>query len=226
MNIIDRITKFGLTCDVGKKHFHCGHEYVEIGGAKWATMNVGAKCATDYGLYFQCGDTKGYTASQVGSGSGQKYFYWTDYKYCKGINHEMTKYNVTDGKFVLEAFDDAVSAAWGGGWRMPTTAEFQALGNAVNSAWTTDYQGSGVHGLVLTDKTDSAKTLFFPAAGFASNGSVYDVGFSGGYWSSSLYSGSVSSAYRLSFDSNNVNLGYNNSRYRGYPVRGVLGENS
>jgi hypothetical protein len=34
-----------------------GHDYVEIGGIKWATMNVGATKVTDVGLYFQWGDT-------------------------------------------------------------------------------------------------------------------------------------------------------------------------
>ena len=53
-----------------------GHDYVEIGGLKWATMNVGANNITDAGLYFQWGDTQGYTAAQVGSGEGQKYFGW------------------------------------------------------------------------------------------------------------------------------------------------------
>ena len=31
---------------------YVGHEYVEIGGLKWATMNVGASQPSDYGLYF------------------------------------------------------------------------------------------------------------------------------------------------------------------------------
>ena len=61
-----------------------GHEYVDLGlpsGTKWATMNVGATKPEEYGLYFAWGDTQGYTASQVGSGEGQKAFAWTDYKW-------------------------------------------------------------------------------------------------------------------------------------------------
>ena len=42
-----------------------GHEYVEIAGLKWATMNIGATSVTDYGLYFQWGDANGYTSEQV-----------------------------------------------------------------------------------------------------------------------------------------------------------------
>ena len=36
-------------------------EYVDLGlSVKWANMNVGAESETDYGLYFQWGDTVGY----------------------------------------------------------------------------------------------------------------------------------------------------------------------
>jgi uncharacterized protein (TIGR02145 family) len=203
------------------------HDFVEIGGVKWATMNVGATAVTDTGLYFQWGDTQGYTASQCGSGEGQKYFGWADYKYCSGAgtsSSAMTKYNSTDGKTVLEMSDDAARANWGGNWRMPTTAEFQALGNAVNTAWTTDYQGSGVSGLVLTDKTDDTKELFFPAAGNCYNGSVDTVGRLGFYWSSSLYSSDVQYAYRLGFNSIAVGWQSDSNRHRGLCARGVVGE--
>jgi uncharacterized protein (TIGR02145 family) len=204
-----------------------GHPYVEIGGLKWATMNVGATGVTDYGLYFQWGDTSGYTASQVGSGTGQKYFGWADYKYGNGTSSPgatgMTKYNATDGKTVLEASDDAAVANWGGSWRMPTTAEFQALGNAVNTAWTADYQGSGVRGLVLTDKKDRSKTLFFPAAGGCLNGSVKVVGDYGYYWSSSLDTGSRRTAYCLYFSSDGANWDGDGNRFCGYAVRLVVG---
>lgn len=174
-----------------------GHAYVEIGGLKWATMNIGANSVTDYGLYFQWGDTAGYTASQVGA-TGTTYakpFSWADYKFGNGTSSPgdsgMTKYNASDSKTVLDICDDAARANWGGSWRMPTTEEFAALGTATTSAWTADYQGSGVSGLVLTDKTDSSKVLFFPAAGSCSYGSVLYVGRIGYYWSSSVRSSGV-----------------------------------
>ena len=202
-----------------------GHEYVEIGGLKWATMNVGANSVTDTGLYFQWGDTSGYTASQVGSGSGQKYFGWTDYKYGNGTTSPgatgMTKYNSTDSKTVLEVADDAAQANWGGSWRMPTVDEFVALGNAVTTAWTADYQGSGVAGMTCTDKNDSSKVLFFPAAGSCGDGSVGYVGSLGSYWSGSLYSSNVQDAYILGFFNGDVNWQVYNGRCYGFAVRGV-----
>ena len=203
-----------------------GHEYVEIGGLKWATMNVGANSITDTGLYFQWGDTQGYTADQVGDGEGKKYFGWADYKYGNGGSSatSMTKYNSSDKKTVLEASDDAAQANWGGAWRMPTTAEFQALGNAVNTAWTADYQGSGVAGFVCTDKTDDTKTLFFPAAGYCNNGSVLNVGDGGLYWSSSLFAGRPQYCLGLYFGAGGVTWdNFNNYRYFGFAVRGVVG---
>ena len=217
------------------------HDFVEIGGIKWATMNVGANSITDTGLYFQWGDTQGWTSEKAccegtGSGSGDgggepvvcdegtKCFNFSDYKWTTDDGLTFTKYNYTDGIITLEEGDDAVTAAWGGQWRMPTTDEFQALGDAVNTAWTADYQGSGVAGLVLTDKTDSSKVLFFPACGYCYNGSVYSVGSYGYYWSSSLYSSDVQNAYLLYFSDSDVNWqDYNLNRFLGFPVRGVVG---
>lgn len=206
-----------------------GHDYVEIGGLKWATMNVGANSVTDYGLYFQWGDTQGYTAAQVGSGSGKKYFGWVDYKYSDGTSNPyasaMTKYNSTDGKTVLDASDDAVQAAWGGSWRMPTKAEFALLSAAVNTAWTSNYNNSGVAGMICTDNTDSSKKLFFPAAGYFRNGNASFAGDYGWYWSRSLYDSSARDAYTLESQSSGAQWQsryYN--RYYGLPVRGLFGE--
>jgi len=203
-----------------------GHDYVEIAGIKWATMNVGAKKVTDHGLYFQWGDTKGYTTSDVGFGTRQKVFTLADYKHYRSNGtpiSEITKYNVTDGKMVLDLPDDAVHANWGGGWRMPTKNEFATLGKAVTTAWTTDYQGSGVAGLVLTDKVDNSKVLFFPAAGFCNYGDAYYVGIIGYYWSSSLFNEAKLLTLGLNFGSFHVHWQYSHVRYLGLPVRGVIG---
>ena len=233
------LTTFSTTTDFGRPHVslteddskihyfkydpYNGHEYVEIGGLKWATMNIGASQPSDYGLYFAWGETQGYTAEQVGRGEGQRYFGWADYKYGNGTSSqdatEMTKYNEADGKTVLEASDDAAIANWGGSWRMPTTADFQALGAAVNTTWT---QFNNVYGILCTDKTDESKTLFFPAAGSCSNGANY-TGSNGGYWSSSLLTNHRENAYRLDFRSSNAGWNDYAPRFVCFTVRPVIG---
>jgi len=198
------------------------HDYIEIGGVKWATMNVGAEKITDSGLYFAWGETQGYTAAQI---SSEKAFRWRNYKYGKynynKPNSAMTKYNRTDTKTVLDSEDDAVTAAWGGNWRMPTIVEFQALVNATTSKWTTI---DGVDGRLFTDKTDSSKTLFFPATGNGEGDDVWGVGRCGCYWSRSLYTGGVDYAWYVYFGSGGVYPNDYNDRYRGFSVRGVFGE--
>ena len=199
------------------------HDYVEIGGIKWATMNVGANSITDTGLYFQWADTQGYTAAQVGEGEGQKYFGQDDCIYYDTENYSYTKYNSEDGLITLQATDDAVKAAWGGNWRMPTKEEYTTLLSATTSAWTADYQGSGVAGVVLTDNGDNSKTLFFPACGYAREGSKREVGDYGYYWSSSIdtiYSGT--DVHVLFFGSNFVFYDSSTLRAFGCPVRGIL----
>jgi len=118
--------------------------------------------------------------------------------------------------------DDAARVNWGGDWRMPTLAEFQALSAAVDIEWTTDYQGSGVAGMLWTDKTDSSKTLFFPAAGTCGDGSVDDVGNFGAYWSSSLDTSFREKAYYLAIDSGGDQDIASDYRFFGYAVRPIL----
>lgn len=205
------------------------YEYVDLGlTVKWAKYNIGATSESDYGLYFQWGDTQGYTAEQVGSGSGKKYFGWEDYKYWTGNTGSgssgMTKYNSTDGKKVLEASDDAATANMGGQWRMPTEAEFNELINTANttSAWTT--VNGVVYGAKFTSKKSgyTDKYVFFPAAGLCYDGSLYNKGGFGYVWGSTLYSSDVIYGRDLNI-SNGYRFMTRDSRRFGISVRGVFG---
>ena len=60
-----------------KKINNNGHEYVDLNlpsGTLWATCNIGASKPSESGLYFQWGDTQGYTKEQIGTGDEQKKF--------------------------------------------------------------------------------------------------------------------------------------------------------
>jgi len=201
-------------------------DYVEIGGVKWATMNIGASAITDTGLYFSWGDTQGYTAEQIGSGEGKKYFGWTDYVYGDGTADptaaNMTKYNSTDGLTTLQSSDDGVIAAWGGNWRMPTKEEYIVLRDATNSAYTTNYLGTGVVGTILTDKNDSTKQLFFPAGGFVYNGSRNNYRSTGNCWDSSLNTSTILGGYSMGFSSQHVVWQQSSYRRNGFNLRGIL----
>ena len=201
-----------------------GHEYVEIGGIKWATMNVGATGVTDGGMFFAWGETDGFLPSQVTGSSVDKQFSWADYKFSiNGGSSNFKKYKTADAYRTLVPGDDPVTANWGGAWRLPTHEESVALGDAVTTEWVTDYQGSGVNGLLLTDKSDSTKQLFFPAAGCGFDGSVSRVGSYGYYWSSSLYESNPAYGWGLVFLGDYVNWESYSYRRYGLCARGVLG---
>ena len=221
---IQRIKRFSLTCTLNDnghlRYFHNGHEFVEIGGMKWATCNVGATKPTDNGLYFAWGETRGFTAEQVRN--GERRFVWDDYKY---ENYDsLTKYNDTDKKTVLESIDDAATFNMGIGWRTPTKHEFQSLLYSTTSKWVTNYKGSGVNGRLFIDKNDKSKQLFFPPAGFCYNGSVFGVGDEGRYWWSSLLTRSLKCAFYLYFYSGDTYWADYHYRYYGSAIRGVVAE--
>ena len=200
-----------------------GHNYVEIGGVKWATMNIGANSITDTGLYFQWGGTCGFNST--GSGSGQKPFSWSDYVFGNGTNSPgttgLTKYNSNDSKYTLDLSDDAAKANWGGAWRIPTTDELAILSGAVTTAWTSDYQGSGVSGLICTDKTENTKVLFFPAGGYFVSGTVESQGIAGFYWTNSI-NNNINDALMLAFNNESVTWNDYHYRYVGATIRPVL----
>ena len=191
-------------------------EYVDLGlSVKWAKCNVGAESETDAGLYFAWGETTGYTASQVGT---DKQFSWSDYKYGNSSSN-LTKYNQSDGKTVLESTDDAAAQIMGGDWRMPTETEFQELLKNTNKEWT---QVNGVNGYKFTSNKEGYQnnSIFIPAAGGCYGGSVYSVGGNGGVWSSSLNTSYPDNARGLSFGSGSCDMD-DYYRINGLSVRGV-----
>ncbi|MBR0334175.1 MAG: InlB B-repeat-containing protein [Bacteroidales bacterium] len=189
-----------------------GHYYVDLGlpsGLKWATCNVGAATPEAYGDYFAWGET-----------SPKDDYSWSTYKYCGGPYNNITKYctdiyyGTVDNKTILELSDDAARANWGGTWRMPTGAEIEELLN--NCTWTKALH-NGVEGCKVTSKTNG-NSIFLPAAGNRFGTSVFNVGFSGFYWSSSLFESDPYDAYYLKFRPGDVGYSY---RYDGHTVRAV-----
>ena len=203
-------------------------EYVDLGlpsGLKWAKCNLGAEKESDYGIMFAWGQTDNAVATKFVDSENYPYN-WATYEHCNGTYNTLTKYNTSssygenpDKITTLEPGDDAATQIMGEGWRMPTQSEFQELLDNTNKEWT---QVNGVNGYKFTSNKEGFQnnSIFFPAAGNCSNGSVYDVGDRGNVWSSSLNASYPSNAWYLGFNSGDCGM-YVNSRYRGQSVRGV-----
>ena len=185
-------------------------------GTLWSTMNVGAFKPSDFGFYFQWGDTSGYTADQIGTENGKKKFAsdWSDYKFGKP---NFSKYKIKGVKLELE--DDAAHVHMGGNWHMPTPEQIKELLNKTTTARTTS---DGAIGVKFTSKEDTSKFIFIPAAGHADNGSVYNAGSNGAIWSSMLSTGRADYGQYLDLHTDSVHL-FDNFRHYGFRVRGVLG---
>lgn len=206
-----------------------GVEMVDLGlSVKWANMNVGATSPEEYGLYFAWGDTQGYMSDTC----DDCYMVWENYKYSSnGRWSGMSKYTcpdslilgiwyengnfVGDNKTTLDSEDDAAHVNWGGGWRMPTDAEWTEL--CTNCTWTMTTQ-NGVNGYLVS--ACNGNSIFLPAAGRFSGSSLRDANLSGCYWSSSL---TMTCSHAANFVSFNLMYVYEHcgARSSGHSIRAV-----
>lgn len=196
-----------------KKHVEKTYEHVDLGlpsGILWAKCNIGADTETDAGLYFQWGDTRGYTADQV---RVDTIFDWAHYKF--GTRDNLTKYNSTDGLTTLQPEDDAAYTNMGEDWKVPTEVQYKELKENTTSAWVDNYNNTGVSGRLFAGT--NGNTLFLPAVGAASSNVVYGISLYGLYWSANC-DGNAGSNFGFS----NSDMYFNNNpRSSGYPIRGV-----
>ena len=196
-----------------------GFDFVNLelpSGTLWATCNVGASKLTDYGLYFQWGDTLGYSVNQFGK---EKQFTWENYKWSiDGSDTNFSKYTTQGEKLELE--DDA-HVYMEGDWHMPTSSQIQELAKYIKWEWTTL---NGVNGRLLTSKINTEKSIFIPAAGYVLGDKVYDSGTGGYVWTSMLSSTTdVKNGNNLGFSSSRVGFGDYSQRKGGFSIRGVIG---
>ena len=136
----------------------------------WAKCNIGATSETDYGIYFQWGETNGISGSLVGKYSDENYS-WASYTHCNGTKNTLTKYYTStsygenpDNITTLEPVDDAATQIMGGNWRMPTPTEYQTLYNETLWVWC---PGGNV-GIKKTDESgnESIEYIAYPPGYF------------------------------------------------------------
>lgn len=199
-------------------------------GVIWATCNVGGVNPEDFGLFYQWGDTQGYKgacseAESTPDNLETHFFGWSRYKYANGTANSMTKYNtsatygsVVDNISVLLPEDDPVCIATNGEYRMPTYAEVKEIYEYANttSRWTTH---NDVPGRLFTSKSNGQQ-VFFPAAGFAMDANVGNVGTMGYYWSAEMFTAMSNMARYLVFNQSTVSWTYYYKCF-GHTIRGV-----
>ena len=172
------------------------HKYVDLGlpsKTLWATCNVGAKKAEEYGNFYAWGETKPkndyswetYTLPYETTGFkkpvlGDREF--TD----KQTPHRLT--GPYTESMNMQPEDDAATVNWGNEWSIPTLEQWQELCDTTLCRWTQQKKG-----FLVTSKKNG-KSIFLPACGnyyekeapktFLNEGD--SVRYDGLYWSSTL----------------------------------------
>lgn len=204
-----------------------GHKFIDLGlctGTLWAETNMGASSSSDWGDYYAWGD--------VTANSGTPS--WEDYRWSSDdTGDNLTKYNATDGRTVLEHEDDPAYVGWGN-CKTPSYEDFQELLSECNWEWTTvDHH----NGYKVSSKTNG-NSIFLPASGDYYIEVTYDPDLSWGrdeyciYWTTRLNESNPQFAYSTLFyqDGGNVlnwnsfdgNKKYNPSRQNGASIRPVV----
>ena len=189
-----------------------GHEYVDLGlSVKWATMNIGASGISGHGCYYSWGETE-----------NKNDYSWGAYKHGASAD-ALTKYNFADNAITLETADDAAAVNWGGGWRIPSSAEWEELCDKRNCTWewTTIENTSGYR--ITSKKAGYAgKCIFLPAAGYFRGQAIEGAEKSAYYWSSNRNRPFEDRALCLYFIPNFIGIGNNGFRNGGFTVRPVI----
>ena len=201
-----------------KKKNANGYSYVDLGlpsGTMWAKYNVGATSETAYGDYFMWGSTTPNTAYECT---------WTNAPFNNhSSDYNETYFNSVKGTVcpngVLAKEYDAASHIMGGDWRMPTKAELQELIDKTTNEWVTNYKGTGVNGYNFTGS--NGNSIFIPAAGYCSSGSVYNADNISYVWSSSINTSDSALAWNFNGDLVSADA-ISDPRSNGLAVRGVL----
>lgn len=153
-------------------------EAVDLGlSVKWASYNVGAMDASNYGGLYCWADTTGSHRSL--DGIDLEFHDLEGYVKCtwKSIHYGgLSPMSDISGKAC-----DIATYKWGSEWRIPTQAEMQEL--ITKCKWTEETVGA-THGWRVTGP--SGKSIFMPAAGMRVGDNTDYRGSVAYYWTSTL----------------------------------------
>ena len=195
-------------------------DFIDLGlpsGTLWMKQNIGAETETDYGSYFQWGDTVGYTDASHST--------WST---CPGNDgneeDESVPIAIWDSKFfnnnVLKTDVDAAYVHTNGKAKIPTKEQYQELLDETTQSWEENFNGSGINGVKFVNKNNSSKYIFIPASGYTWNGKFYCIGYTGSAWSCSACTSYSRYASYFYFNRNNCGITTTNRIY-GQCIRGI-----
>lgn len=200
-------------------------------GLKWSDRNIGAINPEDGGLFFQWGDTIGYTIEQAGVDKifdSSTYFDVETIWASSYIKYDMNK------KTVLDIEDDAAMVYMGDSWKIPSVNEFKELLDNTRQVYIdidgneVDVMPKSIKGVKLVSNING-ESIFFPTPGiferstFNNGDKIGYVNDEGVYWTSEL--ANDKSAY-VAFLSSRMGIpftvgGSYLSRFNGHTIRGV-----
>lgn len=201
-------------------------EFVDLdlpSGNKWMKCNIGAKKETDYGLYFQFGDTVGYSAEDMKARA--------TWKNCPGNGGKSTASSTDlyawESKYIDDDIDylkpcvDAAYVHTNGVARMPTYNDCIELIDSIDSEFVTNFNGSNINGFKCMSKKDHSKYIFLPASGIIIlNGRIIE---SSALWSARSYS--AEEIRTIVFTNNDKQIDYATcGRNLGLCIRGILAQ--
>ena len=167
-----------------------GHDYVIIGGLKWATMNVGATTvaesnATAFGGFYAWGEVDTYYNSYTDSSVSWYKNSTLTHKPGSKFSHNWSNYGTGepqknfqewspvpyDSKYQLTANYDVARAKWGGTWRIPTMAD-------VNARIAAEAAGDGLDYVYICQNNTIFGTMYhelkpLPEDGIITKGGIY-----------------------------------------------------
>lgn len=207
----------GYTNRIANMEKNIKYKMIDLGlpsGLKWANKNIGATKPEEYGDYFMYGSTTPDTNKHCG---------WSRLpfnNYCNVFNKEY--FNAHKSEWftengTLKPEYDSATQIMGSSWRMPTSAEMQELVNGTTQSVKTL---RGVKGMCFTSKANG-NSIFMPFASFRYGSDVYNVGYYGHAWSSSLEKNNPYFSYSLDFSHYGDTDISNYNRFYGTSVRGV-----
>ena len=223
---------------------------VDLGlSVKWASFNLGATKAEEFGDYYAWAETSPYyyrnNDNSFNFSVNQQGYDWGTYqwislgkentnikRYCPmkipagdyrwtGSGDPDDKTEFADYNYV----DDAARANWQGEWRTPSEAEWSELLSNCSWEWKENYSETGINGYLVTGtKTGyTNQSIFLPAAGWYRKTYNDYQNWRGEYWSSSLYINRPDNAWYLGFSTGgNIYMQYT-IRPSGGSIRPVLG---